>query len=130
MKKQDDGLNTFFYPANVAVIGVSPEPNNLGRNIVKNLLNFEYKGEILTVGIKEGVAFGQRIYRSLDQIDHSVDLAVVLTPSKTIPSILEACGRKGIKRVIINPADSPRRVKPACPSKKPVSSWWSDMKSG
>jgi acetyltransferase len=101
VKKQDDGLNTFFYPANVAVIGVSPEPNNLGRNIVKNLLNFEYKGEILTVGIKEGVAFGQRIYRSLDQIDHSVDLAVVLTPSKTIPSILEACGRKGIKRVII-----------------------------
>jgi acetyltransferase len=101
VKKRDDGLDTFFYPANVAVIGVSPEPNNLGKNIVRNLLTFEYSGEILTVGIKEGVVFGQRIYRSLDQIDHSVDLAVILTPSKSIPSILEACGEIGIKHVVI-----------------------------
>jgi acyl-CoA synthetase (NDP forming) len=94
-------LASFFYPENVVVIGVSPEANNLGRNIVQNLLTFGFKGEILTVGLKPGVIFGQRIYQSLDQIDHTVDLAVILTPARTIPAILDQCGRKGIKRVVI-----------------------------
>jgi len=98
---QKDELNTFFYPENVAVIGVSPEVTNLGKNIVKNLLTFGYQGEVVPVGIKEGVVFGQHIYRSLKQIDHPVDLAVILTPAKTIPGILQECGHQGIKRVII-----------------------------
>jgi acetyltransferase len=94
-------LNTFFYPRNIAVIGVSPEPDNLGKNIVKNLFTFGYEGEVLSVGRKEGVVFGQRIYRSLRHIDHAVDLAVILTPAGIIPGLLEECGRKGIKRVVI-----------------------------
>jgi acetyltransferase len=94
-------LQSFFYPESVVVIGVSPEANNLGKNIVQNLLTFGFKGEILTVGLKPGVIFGQRIYQSLDQVDHAVDLAVILTPAKTIPAILDQCGRKGIKRAVI-----------------------------
>ena len=98
MKTQDHELDHFFYPENVVIIGVSPELTNLGKNIVQNLLAFEFRGEILSVGIKKGVVYGQRIYQSLDQIDHKVDLAVVLTPAKTIPGILENCGQKGIDK--------------------------------
>jgi acetyltransferase len=98
---QKNEFSTLFYPENVAVIGVSPEVTNLGKNIVKNLLTFGYQGEVVPVGIKEGVVFGKRIYRSLKQIDHPVDLAVILTPAKTIPGILQECGHQGIKRVII-----------------------------
>ena len=101
MRRESSELHTFFYPENVAVIGVSSGPTNLGGNIVKNLLDFGYRGEILSVGLKEGVIYGQRIHQSLDQIDHAVDLAVILTPAKTIPSILEQCGRNGIKKAVI-----------------------------
>jgi len=96
-----DDFYKFFYPQNVAVIGVSPEPNNLGKSIVENLLTFRFPGEILSIGRKPGVVFGQRIYQSLDQIDHPIALAVILTPAGTIPDILEQCGRKGITRVVI-----------------------------
>jgi acyl-CoA synthetase (NDP forming) len=91
----------FFYPGNIAVIGVSPENHNLGRMIVQNCLSFGYEGEILPVGLREGVAFGQRIYRSLDEIDRKIDLAVILTPAGTVPGLLEQCGRKGIGHVVI-----------------------------
>lgn len=94
-------LRSFFYPRSVAVIGVSPEPANLGKNIVQNMLAFDYKGEIFSVGRKQGVIFGQRIYPSLAEIERPVDLAVILTPAKTMPGILEDCGRKGITRVVI-----------------------------
>ncbi|MCL4538542.1 MAG: acetate--CoA ligase family protein, partial [Bacteroidetes bacterium] len=38
---------------------------------------------------------------SLDEISEPIDLAVILTPAKTVPNIMEQCGRKGIGRVII-----------------------------
>jgi len=94
-------FSTFFYPKSIAVIGVSPVKNNLGKNIVLNCLHFGYPGEIVSVGLSEGIAFGQRIYQNLEEIDRDIDLAVVLTPAKTIPGILEQCGRKGIKHVVI-----------------------------
>lgn len=94
-------FSTFFYPKSIAVIGVSLAENNLGKNIVLNCLHFGYPGEIVSVGLSKGVAFGQRIYKSLEQVKRDIDLAVILTPAKTIPGILEECGRKGIKHAVI-----------------------------
>ena len=82
-------FSTFFYPRNIAVIGVSPVQNNLGKNIVLNCLHFGYPGEIIPVGLSKGVAFGQRIRQDLESVDREIDLAVILTPAKTIPGILE-----------------------------------------
>lgn len=104
MRANNRVFDPFFYPRSVAVIGVSPEPNNLGKNIVRNLLIFGYQGEIISVGIKEGIIFGQRIYQSLEEIERDIDLAVILTPAKTIPGLLEQCGRKGIGHVVIESA--------------------------
>ena len=101
MKEDFSHFNRFFYPRNIAVIGVSPDEKNLGKNIVLNCLTFGFGGEILPVGLSGGVAFGQRIYRSLDEIDREIDLAVILTPARTIPGIMEQCGRKGIKHIVI-----------------------------
>jgi acetyltransferase len=98
---QQNQFHNFFYPKNIVVIGVSPEQTNMGKNIVLNLLTFGYQGEILSVGLREGVLFGQRIHKSLDEIDADIHLATILTPAKTIPGILEQCGRKGIKWVVI-----------------------------
>ncbi len=96
-----DDMSRFFYPESIMVVGVSPERTNLGKNIVQNCLTFGFTGEILSVGIKEGVAFGQRIHPSVESLDRPVDLAVILTPARTIPGILEQCGRKGIRRAVI-----------------------------
>lgn len=101
MRNIKNPCHAFFYPGNIAVVGVSPAKSNLGKNIVFNLLTFGYQGEILSVGPKEGVVFGQRIYPSLDRIDRDIDMAVILTPAKTIPSILEQCGRREISRVVV-----------------------------
>jgi acetyltransferase len=94
-------LSTFFYPKSIAVVGVSADRNNLGQNIVRNCFSFGYDGEIFSVGLRKGVVFGQRIYQSLEEIDREIDLVAILTPARTIPGILEQCGRKGVKHVVI-----------------------------
>lgn len=94
-------MEKFFYPRSVAVIGVSNSPDNLARNIVTNLMAFQFTGEISCVGPRGGVLFGQRVYPDILQVPAEIDLAVILTPALTVPAILDQCGQKGIRRVII-----------------------------
>lgn len=97
-------MKTFFQPSSVAIVGVSERPDNMARNIVANLQEFSFDGLIYGVGYKGGKLYGRRIYRSVADIPDQVDLAVLLTPADTIPGILEECGQKGIRHVIIESA--------------------------
>ena len=94
-------LNQLFYPRSVVVVGVSQRPDNLARRIAQNLFEFEFGGEILLVGKKEGVLFGRTLCTSMEDLHEGVDVAVILTPASSVPGILESCGRKKILWAVI-----------------------------
>ena len=94
-------MREFFYPQSVAVIGVSPRPGNLGQGIVGNMTRFGFQGILYQVGPSGGVWAGRRIHRSVADIPDKVDLAVVLAPARFVPGILDECGEKGIRRVVV-----------------------------
>ena len=94
-------MNQLFDPKSVVVVGVSEKPDNLARNIVENLFEFRFNGEIFLVGQKEGILFGRRIFTSVNDLREGIDVAVILTPALSVPAILEACGRKRIPWAII-----------------------------
>ncbi len=97
-------MHELLYPCSVAVIGVSSRESNLGRNIVANLVEFSFNGIVYAVGPRGGMIETRRIYPTLGDIPDKIDLAVILTPAKTVPSILEECGQKGIRWAIIESA--------------------------
>jgi acyl-CoA synthetase (NDP forming) len=97
-------MREIFYPNSVAVVGVSARPDNLGRNIVSNLIDFGFQGIVYAVGPRGGVIATRRIYRSVQDIPDHVDLAVILTPAHTIPGIFEECGQKGIRWAVVETA--------------------------
>jgi acyl-CoA synthetase (NDP forming) len=97
-------MREIFYPNSVAVIGVSANPHNLGRNIVANLIDFGFQGIVYAVGPAGGVIATRRIYRSVQDIPDHVDLAVILTPAHTIPGIFKECGQKGIRWAVVETA--------------------------
>jgi acetyltransferase len=97
-------MDIFFNPHSVAVVGVSESPKNLGRRIAQNLQEFDYNGIVYLVGPQGGTAFGRRIYKSVADIPDAIDLAVLLIPARYIPEVLEECGRKGIRRAVIESA--------------------------
>jgi len=97
-------MRGFFEPRSVAVVGVSDREDNLGRSIVKNLNEFCFDGMVYLVGHRGGVQFGRRIYKSVADIPDQVDLAVIITPARTVPDILEECGAKGIRYAVIESA--------------------------
>jgi len=97
-------MHEIFYPKSVAVIGVSDKPDNLGRNIIANLVDFGFGGIVYPVGPSGGFVQTHRIYRSISDIPDQVDLAVILTPAWTVPGLLEECGQKGVQTAIIETA--------------------------
>jgi acetyltransferase len=93
-----------FYPKSVAVVGVSAKPDNLGRNIMLNLIDFGYEGVVYPVGPSGGVITSRRIYESVLDVPDQVDMAVILVPARFVPNVLEECAQKGIKRAVIETA--------------------------
>jgi acyl-CoA synthetase (NDP forming) len=96
-------MKTFFRPASVAVIGASESEGSLGGQIIANLLH-GYKEPIYPVNPNYEEIKGLRCFPTVDAIPASVDMAIIIVPAPAVPAVLEACGRKGIYRVIIESA--------------------------
>ena len=94
-------MRGFFEPETVAVVGVSNSLDNLGVRISLNLDQFGFKGTVHEVGPKGGTVFNRPIYPSIADVPGRVDLAVLLTPAAVVPEIMEECGRKGVRRVVV-----------------------------
>ncbi|MEJ2657428.1 MAG: CoA-binding protein [Desulfobacterales bacterium] len=97
-------MKNIFYPESIVVVGVSEAFDNLGQNILLNLVNFGYTGKIYAVGPKGGQVMGYKIYTSVLDVPETADLAVILTPARFIPEIITQCGIKGIKLAVIESA--------------------------
>lgn len=94
-------MDIFFHPNAITVIGASK--HNLGGRVVKNLQR-GYKGQVFPVNPNYEEILGFPCFSTLEDIPYHVDLAIVLVPAHLVPSVLEACARKGLKRVIIESA--------------------------
>jgi len=94
-------MHRIFYPRSIVVIGVSEKPDNLARTIILNLRTFGYAGALYAVGRERGEVYGVPIVPSLDEVPDGVDLAVILVPAPLVPGLMETCGRKGIRHVVI-----------------------------
>jgi acetyltransferase len=94
-------MNTFFNPTSIAVIGASIR--GIGHQLIKNLL-FGYQGRIYPVNPNYTEIEKIPCFSSPEEIPHPVDLAIILVPARVTPSVLEACARKGIHRVMIESA--------------------------
>ena len=97
-------MKGFFYPSSVVVIGVSEKPDNMGRMIVKNMIEKDFSGQVHAVGPTGGVILGRPIRKNVKDITFPMDLAVILTPAHTIPELVRECGQKGIRRIVIESA--------------------------
>jgi acetyltransferase len=94
-------LASLFTPKSVALFGASDRPDSVGGIVFKNLLSSGYEGRIYAMNPKRDEVQGQKACKSLDDIDEQIDLAVVATPAPSIPAIVEACGEKGIRMMLI-----------------------------
>ena len=94
-------LTPLFEPDSVAVIGASDSPGNIGGILFRNLREAGYQGTLFAVNPKYTTVDGQRCYSDVSQLPQRVDLAVIATPARTVPDIVETCGLAGVRAAIV-----------------------------
>lgn len=99
------GIEKFFNPESVAVIGATDEkrPNGQdkeGKIIFENMLKSKAKN-VYPVNPKKEQVLGKKCYKSLKEIEQPVDLAIIVVPAKATPQVMEDAKEKGTKNVII-----------------------------
>jgi acyl-CoA synthetase (NDP forming) len=94
-------MHAFFHPGSIAVVGANK--TNLGYFVLMNLLN-GFKGGIYPVNRNHEEIASLPCFPSLEKIPHPVDLAIILVPAASVPSVIRACAKRGIRRVIIESA--------------------------
>jgi 4-hydroxybutyryl-CoA synthetase (ADP-forming) len=91
--------NVFLSPSSIAIVGASEKPG-VGKAIFSNIVN-GYKGKIYPITPSSSSVFGIKAYKSVLDVNEDIDLAVVATPSKIVPAVMEEIGKKKIRASII-----------------------------
>ena len=96
--------NRIFKPKAVAVIGASNETGKIGNSVMKNLINGGYKGTIVPVHPKADEIEGIKAYKSINEYQGVVDVAVFAVPAHLCVSAMEEVGKKGVPGAVMIPS--------------------------
>ncbi|WP_419661015.1 CoA-binding domain protein [Desulfosarcina variabilis str. Montpellier] len=95
------GLEHVLNAGSVAVVGASKVPTKRGYQTIRTLLDEGYEGIIYPVNPKEKSIMGLHCFPSVSEIPEDVDVALIATPARTVPAVLEDCGKRGVKGAVI-----------------------------
>jgi len=95
-------LDSLFRPKSVAIIGASTKDLSIGNRVIKNLVDFEFKGPIYPINPKADEVREIKAYKSILECPDGIDVVHMVIPAKFVPQAVEDCGKKGVKNIIIN----------------------------
>src|SRR2546428_759561 len=93
-------LSSIFAPRSVAVIGASRDSGKVGHAIFRNVLE-DFQGVVYPVNPSAPAIRGVRSYPSVLEIPDPLDLAIIIVPAASVRAVLDECGRKGVRGVVV-----------------------------
>lgn len=94
-------MEKLFNPKTVAVFGATNNEDSVGYAIMNNLVGSGYQGVVYPINLKRKSVFGIKAYKTLKDTEDEIDLAVIATPSATVPGIVEQCGEYKVGGILI-----------------------------
>ena len=94
-------LSHIFNPKSIAVIGASTQPNTVGNDILKNLIQQGYSGTIYPINPKADSILDTPTYSSISDTPTVPDFAIIVVPARIVPAVMQQIADKGTKAVVI-----------------------------
>ena len=94
-------LQKIFEPQSVAVVGASERERSVGAQVLRNLRENGFNGEIYPVNPKHKQVQGLKAYAAISDIDHPIDLVVIAIPAAAIPGVMHECGEHGVGAAVV-----------------------------
>ncbi len=80
-------LDKLFFPKSIAVVGASRSPGKVGYDILHNLVQAGFAGEIFPVNPAGGKLFGRMVRPDLAACGREIDLVVVAVPAARVADV-------------------------------------------
>ncbi len=96
-----NSIEALFNPRSIAIIGASRHPGKIGYTILKNIIEYGYKGKIYPINPKADEILGIKAYKSILEVPDEVDMAIIVVPEKLVLKVAEEAGRKGVKVLVV-----------------------------
>ena len=96
-----NSLRPFFAPASVAVVGASRRRGSIGGELFRNILAADFAGAAYPVNLKAEPVAGVRAYTSIEEIDATVDLAVICLPGEQVIDAARAALACGVAALCV-----------------------------
>ncbi|OPY72963.1 MAG: Acetyltransferase Pat [Syntrophorhabdus sp. PtaU1.Bin002] len=93
-------IQVMFNPKTIALIGATEKEGAIGRTILENLLRSKER-KIFPVNPHTNQVLNVESYPTISGVPEHVDLAVVATPARSVPIVVEECGQAGVEGVAI-----------------------------
>ena len=94
-------LRPLFRPRGVAVVGASRDPGSIGYRILEALVMNRFQGPVYPVNPRAEVVGSIPAYRSVLDVPGPVDLAVVAVPRDAVLDVVDQCGAKGVRALVV-----------------------------
>ncbi len=94
-------IERMLTPRSVAVIGASTDPKKIGHVVFANLMAYGFAGPVYPVHPEARHIGGVRAYPTVLDVPDDVDLAVVAVPAAGVVDVVEQCGHKGVRGVVV-----------------------------
>ncbi len=94
-------LEKIFQPKSIAAIGASDREGTVGNALIKNLIQGSFTGNVYPVNSRHDTIQGLKSYQTIGDIPERIDLAVIATPAKVVPGLVEECGQAGVGGLVI-----------------------------
>lgn len=94
-------MERLLFPASIAVIGAGRDPDSLGARVFRNLRAHGFAGPVFPVNQQASAVDGVAAYRSVLEVVHDIDLAVVAVPAASVADVVDECGRKRVHGLVV-----------------------------
>ncbi len=94
-------LQPLFKPSTMAVIGVSTSQDSHPANVIYNKNHLRYPVKTFPVNPRGGSINRELLYKSVEDIESAVDMAVIAVRGEFVPKVMEQCIKKGVGGAVI-----------------------------
>src|SRR6202162_3086706 len=94
-------LDSMFSPKSVAVIGATDREGSVGRTVLERLRTPSFRGRIFPVNPNHTDVLGLPAFPKIGDVPEKVDLAVIVTPAKTVPGVVGECVDAGVRAAVV-----------------------------
>lgn len=94
-------LDAIMRPKSIAVVGASSKSGTIGNEVISRLTEYNFAGDLYPVNPKADLINGLKTYKTVLEIPGSVDLAVIVVSRDFVLNVVDQCGEKGIKGIVV-----------------------------